>query len=362
MKKTAIIFGCIIIAIALAFGGHTVYLIITAPEIGLRDQTGDSVYWSESINIMLTRPENWKRIVENPGINWDDMRIIDGSTATVPITAELFRQFFDCDDYYLEGAFYHSTTHSAYINLIGYGYEYEREHEYEDSENEYSDEYEYYFDEPSSRLIFVTPPSDEEIRYAGLAGVELDMDPIAKDGFVFITHKDNPVDSLSVEQIQDIYSGKIANWKDVGGDDLDIKAYQREENSGSQTAMEQLVMQGKEMIPPIETMVIEFMGGLVEAVAEYKNGPSSIGYTYYYYINNLYKNDNIKVLKIDGIEPANDKLASGEYPFSTNYYAVMRGDEPEGSPARLLRDFLISPLGQDVIEMAGYCKAGGLDE
>ena len=56
---------------------------------------------------------------------------------------------------------------------------------------------------------------------------------------MFITHKDNPIDSLTIEQIQSIYSGKITNWNQVGGEDLEIKAYQREGNSGSQTAMEQ---------------------------------------------------------------------------------------------------------------------------
>ena len=99
------------------------------------------------------------------------------------------------------------------------------------------------------------------------------------------------------------------------------------------------------------------MGGLIRAVAEYENGPASIGYTYYYYIKNLYKDENIKVIKINGIEPTNDNLISGVYPFSTNYYAVIRGDEPEDSPARKLRDYLITPEGQNLIAMAGYCKA-----
>jgi len=164
---------------------------------------------------------------------------------------------------------------------------------------------------------------------------------------------------LTVEQIQDIYAGKITNWNQVGGEDLEIRSYQREKNSGSQTAMEQMVMQGKKMLSA-ETVFVDMyfgMGALVEAVAEYGNGPASIGYTYYYYINNLYKNENIKVLDINGISPENANLISGAYPFATNYFAVMRSDEPEDSPARKLRDYLISPEGQDIIELAGYCKA-----
>ncbi|MCL2513709.1 MAG: substrate-binding domain-containing protein, partial [Oscillospiraceae bacterium] len=192
-------------------------------------------------------------------------------------------------------------------------------------------------------------------------GVELEIAPIAKDGFVFITHRDSPVDSLSVEQIQDIYSGKITNWKDAGGDDLTIKAYQRD-YTDIQIFMEQSVMNGIEMIPHIGTTAIDDVFGLIEVTEEYENSPSGIGYAYRYFINNLYKNDEIKMLKIDGVEPSNENLISGKYPFSTNYYAVMRGDEPEGSPARRLRDFMLTPSGQDIVEMAGYCRVGDLNE
>ena len=326
MKKIAIISGCALIAFVLVVSGFVIYKRLNQEKLGIRDRT-------DNINVMLTRAENWKKVAESAVIDVDEMRMIDGSTATIPITAELLRQFYDYTDDQVNqsGYVHHSTTHSAYENLIDRNYDVD--------------------------LIFVTPPSDEEKQYAKDKNVELDIVPVAKDGFVFITHKDNPVDTLTVAQIQDIYSGKITNWKDVGGNDAEIKAYQREPNSGSQTAMEQMVMQGKEMLSPIEAKVVVGMGMLVDGIAEYENGPVSIGYTYYYYINNLYKNDNIKVIKIDGIEPSNENLISGSYPFSTNYYAVMRKDETEDSPARKLRDYLLTPEGQNLIAMAGYCKA-----
>ena len=97
---------------------------------------------------------------------------------------------------------------------------------------------------------------------------------------------------------------------------------------------------------------------LVDAVAEYENGPASIGYTYAYYIHNLYRNDQIKTLRVDGIAPDNARLISGEYPFTSRYYAVIRQEEEEDSPARTLRDWLKTETGQQVIAMAGYCPAG----
>lgn len=131
--------------------------------------------------------------------------------------------------------------------------------------------------------------------------VEMIVRPVCYDAFVFITHRDNPVESLTVEQIQKIYSGEITNWKEVGGGDAKIITYQREKNSGSQTAMEKLVMKGIPMLSPDTVKVEMGMGALVEAVAEYKNSKSSIGYTYQYYIDKPYKNENIKVLCIEGI-------------------------------------------------------------
>ena len=344
MKKITIILGSIIIVLVLAVSGQIFYIMLNQTPVGIPDQISDA---NLSVNVMLTRLDNWKKIINNPVISESDMVILDGSTATIPITAELFRQFYGYSDNEINQnpVVFHSTTHYAYTNLIDCEYRYF---------NTGSGYEKYPF--PIS-LIFVTPPSDEEKQYAKDNDVELDLIPVAKDGFVFITHKNNPVDSLTVEQIQDIYMGEITNWNQVGGEDLEIKAYQREKNSGSQTAMEQMVMQGKYIQSPIDVKVQVGMGSLVDAVAEYENGPASIGYTYYYYINNLYKNDNIKVIKINEAAPTNDNLISGTYPFSTSYFAVMRGDEPTDSPARKLRDFLLTPEGQNVIAMAGYCKA-----
>jgi len=334
MKKATIIVGSLIIAIVLVTSGVIGYTLLHQVS-GTADLTGSS-----NVNIMLTRPEGWRKIVDTPVIPEFMMPMLDGSTATIPITAELYRQFFGYTDDQVQASpvVWHSTTHQAYINLIdradrtGQGV-------------------------PTS-LILVSPPSDEEKQMAAERGVGLDITPVSLDGFVFITHKDNPVDSLTPEQIRGIYTGRITNWNQVGGPDRAITAFQREANSGSQTTMEHLVMQDEKMMDPIKALYLMSMGRLVDAVAEYENGPASIGYTYYYYINNLYRNDNIKVIRVNGIAPTNDNLISGTYPYTAQTVAVIRADEPPGSPARTLRDWLVSPAGQDVIELAGYCKAG----
>lgn len=293
------------------------------------------------INVMLTRPEGWRKIqTANIMMSQNAFSKIDGSTATIPITAELSRQFCDVSDDDIRKYVDHNTTHNAYKNLIY-------------TAAGYSPDGHYYSDKD---LIFVTEPSEEELDIAKESGVELDIAPIALDGFVFITHKDNPIDSLTVKQVQDIYSGKITNWKELGGDDAEIIPYQRNSNSGSQTAMEQLVMQDVPLMKPKIGYEINGMGGLIEKVGEYQNHEGSIGYTYLYYINNLYKSENIKVLKIEGVYPDNENLLNGSYPFTSAYYEVKT--KSSGKAANAIYNYLLTEEGQSIIELAGYCPVG----
>ena len=310
------------------------------------------------INVLLTRPDNWEKIQTGKiSLTPDDFALIDGSTATIPITAELARQFCDASDKEIWNYTDHNTTHSAYKNLIcTYGNPQNFETQaVGDGVRIYHTSHGY-FDE--KRLLFVTEPSEEELEDAKKDGVTFDITPVALDGFVFITHKDNPIDSLTVEQIQDIYSGKITNWKEVGGNNQRIIPYQRDWNSGSQTAMKQLVMKDIPLMEPVGySMRIGLMSELIEKIAEYENRENSLGYTYYYYINNLYRNEDIKVLKINGVSPDNENLISGEYPFSTAYYMVMAAGEDDAQTAKMqeLRNYLLTDEGQEIIKMAGYC-------
>ncbi|MFD2879322.1 PstS family phosphate ABC transporter substrate-binding protein [Paenibacillus rhizoplanae] len=87
-------------------------------------------------------------------------------------------------------------------------------------------------------IIFAAAPSLAQTKQAKLAGRELKLTPIGREAFAFFVNKRNPVDSLSIDQIKDIYSGTVTNWKEVGGKKASIRAFQREENSGSQTKLQ----------------------------------------------------------------------------------------------------------------------------
>lgn len=132
----------------------------------------------------------------------EEYPIVDGSTVTIPLSEALAAKITDKTLEEIRPYVVHNKTHEAYVNLI----------------------------DKKADLIFVTGPSEEELALAKEKNVELEIVPIVSEGFVFITHVDNPVNQLTVEQIQDIYTGKITNWKEVGGEDLPIIAYQRPEN------------------------------------------------------------------------------------------------------------------------------------
>ena len=252
---------------------------------------------------------------------------IDGSTATAPL-AEAFEANFKgkkIDEVNVE----HSKTHKAYEKLI----------------NKELD------------LILVTSPSEDEEKLAEKANVELEVTKVVNEGFVFFLNKNNPVDSLTVEQIQQIYSGEITNWKEVGGNDEEIIAYQRPKNSGSQTGMLDLVMKDKKIKEAPKEDIAMMMSDIIDAVSNYDNKESAIGYSYYYYANTMYLSDEIKLLKVNGVAPNNDTIKNGEYPILTAYYIVNRKDDMS-SEAESLKENMLSTRGQKVAEEAGYvpCK------
>ncbi len=325
----------------------------------------DRTSWA-SISEMVVRPENWQPIVRNSSfslggrqlagswedadglveyytLDWGTYPSIDGSTVCVPLAAECARQHLGMSDDDIPGFVCFSTTHYAYENIIGRMSVYP----WVMSQNAA-------LAERPVDLLLATQPSDDEIALANEKGVALVIKPVCRDAFVFITNKDNPVDSLTTKQIRDIYSGEITNWSQVGGEDMPIIAFQRDENSGSQTTMLKQVMQGQTMIKPEAAQVAGEMGELIDSVAEYRNGAGSIGYTFRFYLETLYRNENIKMLRVDGIAPDDAGIKSGVYPFSTCYYGIIRSGE-EKKRGGFFLTWLLSDEGQRCVQQAGYC-------
>jgi phosphate transport system substrate-binding protein len=200
-------------------------------------------------------------------------------------------------------------------------------------------------------LIFVNEPSKNQLQRAKAKGVELQLTPIGKEAFVFFVNQKNEVDGLTLQEIKDIYSGKITNWKEVGGKNEPIRAYQRPEDSGSQTALQSLMGDTPIMDPPREN-VASGMGEIINEVAQYRNFENAIGYTFRYYSQEMVGNKEIKLLSVDGVPPTKETIRSGEYPITGEFYIVTAGtDNPN---VQKLIDWVLSPQGQKLIEKVGY--------
>lgn len=273
-----------------------------------------------------------EEVSTEPLFSLEDYPKVDASLATQPLTNAFIKNFTgeEVDEKDLD----YTNTHPGYVRLI----------------NDDVD------------LIVVTEPSEDELKLAEEKGVELEVIPVVKEGFVFYVNGNNKVDNLTLEQIQKIYTGEIKNWKEVGGDDEEIRAYQRPENSGSQTGMLSLVMKGLKLMEAPKEDIIETMLQIINVVSDYDNGKNSIGYSYYYYATTMYNEidsevaQGIKLLGVNGVKPTNETIQDGSYPIQTAYYIVIRKDEPENSNTRKLVEAMLSERGQQVAEEAGYVR------
>lgn len=199
-------------------------------------------------------------------------------------------------------------------------------------------------------IIVARTASEDELHLADSIGVALTTTPVALDAFVFIANDNNPVNGLSVEEIQDIYTGNINNWNEVGGNDAGINPYQRNPNSGSQELMESLVMKNLTMLDFPEMIVFGMMG-LINQVSHDWDG---LGYTVYFYENFMAPNDDLKLLSVNGVAPSVSTLRNKEYIYTTEVYVVIRQDLDKSSTAHMLYQWLLTGEGQEVIEESGY--------
>lgn len=223
-------------------------------------------------------------------------------------------------------------SHEAYVNLI---------------------------DGKSSVIIDSRDISRNELKYSEEKGVNVETQPIALDAMAFIVHPSNKVKSLTIEQIQKIYTGEITNWKQVGGGDLEIHPYMRDEDSGSQEKMETLIMKGLKMLDWPEM----YLNNMLSPFFSVESDPNGIAYSPYYFCSRMVGDlRNVKVLGINGVYPNKESILAGNagkttgaYPFSSYIYAAIRADEPETSFAHQIYDLLCNDTkAKNIIDESGY--------
>ena len=298
LKKIFMVFFTIIVCVALVVASMYVYLHFTNKQ-----------------------DQKIKTLVYDPIISKDDFPRIEGIYLTAPLIDAFKENFVGEVD---EKTVYVENETEGYKDIVG-----------------------------NRADIFIgLLPTDEEKKIATSEGVSLEMRQICNEGFVFVVNKNNKVDSLTVEQIQKIYSGEITNWNEVGGDDIEIKAFQREKNSINQKGMESLVMKKPDATQKVNISEDDY--SLSNAVEEYDNSKGAIGYCYYKYAETAYSEDEVKMISINGIKPTEENIKNGKYPLRSGYYVVLRESASPDSNIRKIVDAMFSDRGKSVVKEAGY--------
>lgn len=217
-----------------------------------------------------------------------------------------------------------NNTHQSFINLI---------------------------DDKVELIMTARSISRDEKVYAEEMGVALIEKPIAKDALAFIINPNNPVSSLTIQQIQGIYTGDIVNWNEVGGNDVLITPYVRNRNSGSQEKFETMVMQG---LTIKEFPEMHIGTTMMSPYYQIEGNETGIAFTPFYYYNVMVDNENTKAVGVNDIAMTKANIMNGTYPYITDVYAAVRSDINKSSTAYKIFDFLTTTGGQAIVEESGY--------
>jgi phosphate transport system substrate-binding protein len=195
--------------------------------------------------------------------------------------------------------------------------------------------------------------SPDERAHADALGVSLIETPIAIDAFVFLINKNNSVKSLTVEQIQRIYTGEITHWNQVGGPDAPLKVYTRPRNSGSEEVMREIVMGDLEMANFPESSEIPSMAGVFNEV---RNSPDAICYTFNFYKEVMVQisNDIVPRIAVNGIFPSENTVKNATYPFISKVHVAIRSDLDPNAMAYKLYEWLQTEAAHAAITESGY--------
>lgn len=320
-KKTIILLSAVVLILIGTIVGENYYKHKYIPSITVEQRAQFSyqyVPFKKSENLAHLDSESYLKFTKG-----DKLPVVDGATALFPIYCSFVEAVYpsDCD---IEEVVKFNKTTDAYKALI----------------------------EGKDDIIFVAQPSKQQLAVAKEAGIEFNMYPIGYEAFVFIVNRKNPVDNLSLQQIKDIYTGKITNWKELGGKDQAIRPFQRDTNSGSQTAFIAVMGKDVELLPP-ETHQVSGMDGLIDVVSDYQNHSNAIGYSFRYYVENMKTDINIKILKLNGIEATRENIRNKTYPITDNFYAITVKDRESENTKRFI-EWILSEQGQELIEKVGY--------
>ena len=184
---------------------------------------------------------------------------------------------------------------------------------------------------------------DSEVEQGKAKGVTPVRIPIAVDALVPVVHPENPVKALTIEQLRDIYAGKITNWKALGGKDDTIVVISRDTSSGTYETWVELIMKSEKVAP--SALLQASNGAVAQAVAKNRKAIGYIGFGYL--------NKSLKKLNANNIEATPATALAKQWPIARELYVFTNG-QPSGAVKKLI-DFLVDPQkGQKAVSEIGY--------
>ena len=192
------------------------------------------------------------------------------------------------------------------------------------------------------------PIKTKEKKQAQKNGVEPVETVVALDALTVIVHPSNPVKELTIQQLGDIFTGTLTNWKDVGGKDMPIVVYSRESSSGTYAFCREHVLDNREYAA--SALLAPATGAIVQSISQTEG---AIGY-----IGMAYLTDSVTALKVAAeagqpfVGASVETAASGSYPIARQLYYYTSG-QPKGE-AKAFIDYVLSPDGQALVAGLGY--------
>lgn len=171
---------------------------------------------------------------------------------------------------------------------------------------------------------------------------DLNETVVAVDGIALIVNPENPVADLTMEQISQVYTGKVTNWQEVGGDDAPIVCIGREAASGTRDGFESITGTSENCKYSQE---LTSAGDVVQTVS---SNPNAIGYTSLASLS-----DKVKVIGSDGVIPSEETILSGEYKIQRNFVLVTKKNQELNGSAKDFFDFCMSTDADEYIKKAG---------
>ncbi|MBQ8642811.1 MAG: substrate-binding domain-containing protein [Clostridia bacterium] len=257
----------------------------------------------------------------------DDLPILDGAAALVPVYAAIVNNVYPAGSVTYEGGEFSDDGYTG-------------ENFAADSCMQYKNTVRGYqaIADGTTDILFCAAPSEEQKQYAAEKNAELVYVPVGLEAFVFFVNENNPVDNLTTEQIRSIYAGEIRSWEEVGGAVRAINPVTRLAGSGSQSAMDAFMGERK-----------------IAGKSPFAVTGAAIGFSFRCYMDGIVGNTAVKMLSLNGVYPSAENIQNGTYPVIAEFYAIYRADNPNKNIPVLI-DWILSEEGQTIIEESGYVR------